>query len=231
MDLEFLRRTNGCDREEEELIIETGEDFQARVERETEPPLYYLFRCDSFWGCDKYTPTTTLTSPRTHTDSLFVDEEELQELTDSESIHSSSKPKTNHVKHYKSIFHKTSRRYIYMFRHLKQSFMPRKDFHAILEVVHKTLNKVVRKLFENNTNDFMKELIFPGCRLEAIKLKGKKVQGCMIVMVVDAVKKERESIRAELSMHVTNDVANIVPPQIDSFFKKLYVNLYLYGLY
>ncbi|GJW77722.1 hypothetical protein Tco_0139404 [Tanacetum coccineum] len=187
----------------------------------------YLFRCDSFWGCDKYTPTTTLTSPRTHTDSLSTDKKELQELTNSESIPSSSKPKTDRVKHYKSIFHKMSRRYRYMFRHLKQSFMPRKDFHAILEVVHKTLNKVVRKLFHKNTNDFMKNNI-PKVVAEAIRLEREKVKGDIAVMVVDAVKKERESIRAELSLHVTNDVANTVPPQIDSFLRNYMSNHILY---
>ncbi|GJW77725.1 hypothetical protein Tco_0139407 [Tanacetum coccineum] len=51
-----------------------------------------------------------------------------------------------------------------------------------------------------------------------------KVKGDIAVMVVDAVKKERESIRAELSMHVTNDVANIVPPQIDSFLRNYMSN-------
>ncbi|GKA93329.1 hypothetical protein Tco_0815315, partial [Tanacetum coccineum] len=36
------------------------------------------------------------------------------------------------------------------------------------------------------------------------------VKGDIAIMVADAVKKEPESIRAELSMHVTNDVANTI---------------------
>ncbi|GJW11639.1 hypothetical protein Tco_1577466 [Tanacetum coccineum] len=49
-----------------------------------------------------------------------------------------------------------SRRYGYMFRHLKTSFMPRKDFKAITDGVHATLNKVVQPMIDHNTNDFMK---------------------------------------------------------------------------
>nr|GEZ48162.1 hypothetical protein [Tanacetum cinerariifolium] len=38
-------------------------------------------------------------------------------------------------------------------------------------------------------------------------------------MVVDAMQKERENIQDKLSGHVTNDVANIVPSQVDSFLR------------
>nr|GEU87664.1 mitochondrial import receptor subunit TOM6 homolog [Tanacetum cinerariifolium] len=74
----------------------------------------------------------------------------------SQPITSSSKPKSYHVKYYKSVFHKMSRRYGYMFRHLKQSFMPRKDFGTINKGVHATLKEVVSKMVDHNTNDFMK---------------------------------------------------------------------------
>ncbi|GJZ44570.1 hypothetical protein Tco_0591825 [Tanacetum coccineum] len=105
---------------------------------------------------------------------------------------SSSKPKPDRAKKYKSVFHKISKRYGYMFRHLKTSFMPRKDFKAITEGVHATSQKVVPPMIDHNTNEFMKNKL---------------------------PKKERENIWAELSGHVTNDVANIVPSQVDSFLR------------
>ncbi|GKC41065.1 hypothetical protein Tco_1053449 [Tanacetum coccineum] len=73
---------------------------------------------------------TPIRSPRTHIAPLSSDKETLQELTASDHTPSSStpKPKQDRFKHYKSVFHKKSRRYGYMFRHLKQSFMPRKEF-------------------------------------------------------------------------------------------------------
>ncbi|GKC46801.1 hypothetical protein Tco_1064523 [Tanacetum coccineum] len=49
-----------------------------------------------------------------------------------------------------------SRRYGYMFRHLKTSFMLRKDFKAITDGVHATLKKVDPSMIDHNTNDFMK---------------------------------------------------------------------------
>ncbi|GJW11640.1 putative reverse transcriptase domain-containing protein [Tanacetum coccineum] len=48
------------------------------------------------------------------------------------------------------------RRRIYMFRHLKTSFMSRKDFIDITDGVHATLKKVVPPMIYHNTNDFMK---------------------------------------------------------------------------
>ncbi|GKB16844.1 hypothetical protein Tco_0850767, partial [Tanacetum coccineum] len=88
----------------------------------------------------KDTPTTTTPrSPRTHTDSLSSNKEELKELTAFEPSSFSPKPKTDCFKHYKSVSEKMSRRYDYVFRHLKQSSMPRKDFNAILILVHATL--------------------------------------------------------------------------------------------
>ncbi|GJX40433.1 hypothetical protein Tco_0255423 [Tanacetum coccineum] len=73
-------------------------------------------------------PPTPIRSPRTHTSPLSSDKKKLQELTASDSTPSSSKPTTSSsklkpdcVKQYKSVFHKMSRRYGYMFRHLKTS--------------------------------------------------------------------------------------------------------------
>ncbi|GJW33996.1 hypothetical protein Tco_0054028, partial [Tanacetum coccineum] len=85
------------------------------------------------------------------------------------------------------------RRYGYMFRHLKQSSIPRKYFGAINKGVYETLKEVVPKMIDHNTNESMKNNL-PRA-------------------------KERENNRVELSGQVTNDVANIVPTQVDSFLR------------
>ncbi|GKC90543.1 hypothetical protein Tco_1151192 [Tanacetum coccineum] len=89
---------------------------------------------------------------------------DLQELTASDPTPSSSKqtnlsskPKPNHVKQYKSLFHKMSRRYGYMFRHLKQSFMPGKNFKAITDAVLTTLKKVAPKMVDHSRNNALIE--------------------------------------------------------------------------
>nr|GEX36906.1 retrovirus-related Pol polyprotein from transposon TNT 1-94 [Tanacetum cinerariifolium] len=108
-------------------------------------------------------PPTLIRSHMTHIDPLSSNKERLQELTasyrtpsSSTPTTSSSKPKPDHVKQFKSVFHKISRRYGYIFRHLKTSFMLRKDFKAITKGVHVSLKKVVSLMIDHNTNDFMK---------------------------------------------------------------------------
>ncbi|GKE65700.1 hypothetical protein Tco_1519861, partial [Tanacetum coccineum] len=68
--------------------------------------------------------------------------------------------------------------------------MRRKDLKAISDVVHVTLKKVVTKLVDNNTNDFMKNNL-PKVVAEAIRLEREKVKADIAVMIDDAVKKER----------------------------------------
>ncbi|GKA95254.1 hypothetical protein Tco_0817292 [Tanacetum coccineum] len=115
----------------------------------------------------------------------------------SEPSSSSPKPKTDRVKKYKSVFQKMSTQYDFMFRHLKQLFMPRKDFKAIIEAVHTTLKKVVPSMVDKTTNDIVKNNL-PKFVADEIRLGRQKVQNDLATMVVDVVKKERESIRAEL---------------------------------
>ncbi|GKE30213.1 hypothetical protein Tco_1445597 [Tanacetum coccineum] len=149
-----------------------------------------------------------------------VDKEELQELTASDPIPSSSKPttsspkpKSDRVKQYKSVFKKMSRRYRYMFIHLKQSFMQKKDFKAITKTVHATFKKVVPSMVDKTLNDIMKKNL-PKIVADRIRSERQKVHNDLATLVADAAKKERESIRAELFSQVTHDVANIVPSQM-----------------
>ncbi|GJQ93718.1 hypothetical protein Tco_0004857 [Tanacetum coccineum] len=93
----------------------------------------------------KDTPLTTpIRSPRTHTDSLSSYKEELKELTTSKTTSSSSKPKTDRSKHIQGAIARMSKRYGYIFRHMKKSFMPRKDMDAIGKIVEETLKKQER---------------------------------------------------------------------------------------
>ncbi|GKC72665.1 hypothetical protein Tco_1118548 [Tanacetum coccineum] len=121
-----------------------------------------------------------------HKESL-EDKEELEELTASEPSSSSPKLKTKRSKFFKDILARMSKRYGYMFCHMRQSFMLKKDMEAISNAVHATLKKVVPPMVDKTTNDIVKK---------------------------NLSKNKRESIRAELSMQVSNDVANVVPLQI-----------------
>ncbi|GJU11466.1 hypothetical protein Tco_1133862 [Tanacetum coccineum] len=129
-------------------------------------------------------PTTPIRSPRTHSASLSSD--------NFDPTPSSSKPTTSSPK--------------LMPDHVKR-------FKAIIEGIHATLKKVVPKMVDHKTNDFMKNNL-PKAIAEAIQSERKKVQDDIAAMVADSVQKERQNIRAELSVQVTNDVANIVPSQM-----------------
>nr|GEW49642.1 hypothetical protein [Tanacetum cinerariifolium] len=138
--------------------------------------------------------------------------EELQELmasdptaSSSKSTTSSPKPKSYRVKQYKSVFHKMSRRYGYTFRHLKQSFMPMKDFKAITEVVYATLKKVVPSIVDKTLNDIIEKNI-PKIVADRIRSERQKVQNDLATLVVDAIKKEQGSIRVKLFVEVTHDM-------------------------
>ncbi|GJY29033.1 hypothetical protein Tco_0404800 [Tanacetum coccineum] len=123
----------------------------------------------------KDTPlTTTHISPRTHTDSLSSDKEELKEFLAFEPLSSSPKPKTERSKFFKGILTRMSRQYDYMFRHLRQSFMPKKDMQAISNVVHVTLKKVVPPMVDKTTNDIVKKNL-PKVVAKAIRLERQKV--------------------------------------------------------
>nr|GEX64207.1 hypothetical protein [Tanacetum cinerariifolium] len=108
------------------------------------------------------------------------------------------------IRQYKSVFHKMSRQYGYMFRLLKQLFMPRKDFKAIIEGVHATLKKVVPKMVDHNTNEFMKNSL-PKAIAKAIQSERKNIQDDIAAMVDDSLQKERANIRAKLSVQMKDD--------------------------
>nr|GEU34334.1 hypothetical protein [Tanacetum cinerariifolium] len=88
----------------------------------------------------------------------------------------------------------------------------------------KTDHKVISKIVDHNTKDFMKNNL-PRVVAEAIKCKRQNVKKDIATMVVEAVQKEREKIRAKLSGQVNNDIDNIAPSQVDSFLREYTVDV------
>nr|GEU60325.1 hypothetical protein [Tanacetum cinerariifolium] len=111
---------------------------------------------------------TPIRSPKTHISPLATDKETLQELmktaqdapsssdkekrkelTAADPIYSSStpssstpKPKRDCFKQNKNVIFQISRRYGYMFRHLRQSFIPRR---SLPSMVDKRVNEIANK--------------------------------------------------------------------------------------
>ncbi|GJX91538.1 hypothetical protein Tco_0344864 [Tanacetum coccineum] len=76
---------------------------------------------------------------------------------------------------------------------------------------------------DKTTNDIVKKNLST-IVAEAIRLEREMVKANIVAMVDEAVKKKHEHTRAELSLHVTNDVANHVPTQVDSFLQNYMSN-------
>ncbi|GKA69472.1 hypothetical protein Tco_0775536 [Tanacetum coccineum] len=82
-------------------------------------------------------------------------------------------------------------------------------------------------MVDKATNDNMKKNL-PKIVVEGISLEREKVKADIASTVAEAVKKEHERKRAEISTQVSNDVANNVPPQVDSFLQNYMNNHILY---
>ncbi|GKE30444.1 hypothetical protein Tco_1445828 [Tanacetum coccineum] len=115
-----------------------------------------------------------------------------------------------------------SRRYGYMFHHMKKQFMTRKDMDTIANKVKDTLKVVVPKMVNETTDQNMRDNL-PMVVSEGIKLEREKTKVDIALMVADAVRKEQERTRAKLSLQVSNDLATNVPPHVDAFLRN-YMN-------
>ncbi|GJS95350.1 hypothetical protein Tco_0802318 [Tanacetum coccineum] len=102
--------------------------------------------------------------------------EELKELMTFEPTSSSTKPKTLCSKHIKGVIARMSMRYGYIFRHMKKSFMPRKDMDVLGNMVEETL-----------------------------KLERENTKADIVAMVAEAERKEQECTRATLSSQMKDD--------------------------
>ncbi|GJY21967.1 hypothetical protein Tco_0394533 [Tanacetum coccineum] len=125
---------------------------------------------------------------------------ELQELMTSNPTPSSSKPTTSSPKP-------------------KSNHVKKKDFKA--EAVRATLKKVVTSMVDKTINDIMKKNL-PKIIANRIRFERQKVQNDLAILVADAVKKERESIRAELSLqHPIANASSSIPDLQHQLYLKM----------
>ncbi|GJT87600.1 hypothetical protein Tco_1069317 [Tanacetum coccineum] len=143
-------------------------------------------------------------SPRTHIAPISSDKEKLKELivtdpTPSLLTPSSStqKPKRYHFKHNKNVIFQISRRYGYMFRHLRQSFIPRRSLPSMVDT---RVNEITKKTVQLYV-------------VEGLLLDSKKTQDNTAKMIVEALQQEQESLQAELSTQIHNAASNSIPSQ------------------
>ncbi|GJT74148.1 integrase, catalytic region, zinc finger, CCHC-type containing protein [Tanacetum coccineum] len=147
---------------------------------------------------------TPIRSPRTHIAPSSSDKEKLKDLTVTDPTPSSStpssstpKPKRDHFNHTKNVICQISRRYGYMFIHLRHSFIP---IGSLPLMVDKRVNEIAKKTV-------------PLYVAEGLLLDRQKTQDNMAKMIAEALHQVRVSLRAELSTQINNDVSNSIPSQ------------------
>ncbi|GJR63823.1 hypothetical protein Tco_0009888 [Tanacetum coccineum] len=127
-------------------------------------------------------------------------------VTDPTPSSSPPKPKTGRFRWYKSFIQQMGGHYGHLFGHLKKTFMPKKSFHKLAKTLLKTLREFLPLMFNTKVNKIAKTnvLIYV---TEGLLLDKQKTQADV------AIQKERKNLQAEISLQVTNALANSILAQ------------------
>ncbi|GJS81292.1 hypothetical protein Tco_0747833 [Tanacetum coccineum] len=185
-------------------------------------------------------PTTTR-SLRTHSTLISLDTEKLQELTETDTIPSSSTPSssssklfaTNRLlslfkskprcfKRYKSFFDELQGKYGYLFGHLTTRFMPRRKFNELARHLQDIMMESLPKMVDECIKKILQTQV-PLHVAQGIILEREKSQAEVAKMIDDAIHQERENFRSEISSQVNDVITNHIPSQVDSSVALYYI--------
>ncbi|GKD18791.1 hypothetical protein Tco_1207949 [Tanacetum coccineum] len=120
---------------------------------------------------------------------------------------SSSKPKIGCFKRCKSFIHKMGGCYGLLFGHLVKTFMPRKNFNELSEMLYQALKEMLPSMVNKEVNKIAKTIV-PVYVVEGLLLERQKHKDDVAAMIVEAIQKERQTHRVEVISQV-NDVVVI----------------------
>ncbi|GJZ90022.1 hypothetical protein Tco_0661949 [Tanacetum coccineum] len=177
---------------------------------------------------------TTIRSPRIPTNLVSSDTEKLQELTETDTIPSSSTPsssssklsstnhllslfksKSGHFKRYKSFFDKLQGKYCYIFGHLTARFLPRRKFNELARYLQDIMMESLPEMVDERIKKILQTQV-PLHVAQRIILEREKSQTKVAKMIADAIQQERDNFRSEISSHVNDVITNHIPSQVDS---------------
>nr|GEX64309.1 hypothetical protein [Tanacetum cinerariifolium] len=104
-----------------------------------------------------------------------------------------------------------TRRYGYMFRHLKQSFIPRKDFNKMADAIKSTIKKVIPSMVDKKVNKIAKKLVSLYVA-EGLLLDKQKAQTDIVSLVAKAVD-------SFLHDYMSTNILHVHPTQAIEFEK------------
>ncbi|GKE48148.1 hypothetical protein Tco_1479406 [Tanacetum coccineum] len=88
-----------------------------------------------------------------------------------------------------------------------------KNFHELATALQSTLKEVLPSMVDIRVNEIAKMTI-PLYVVKGLLLDRQKTQVDVAAMIVEAIKKEHENLHAEITLQVTNAIANNIPSQI-----------------
>ncbi|GJY38528.1 hypothetical protein Tco_0424892 [Tanacetum coccineum] len=143
-----------------------------------------------------------------------ADKEKLQELTVTNTTPSSSTPsssstkhKTGHFKRCKSFIHQMGGCYGLLFGHLIKTFMPKKNFNELSEMLYQALKEMLPFVVNKEVNKIAKTIV-PIYVAEGLLLERKKTQSNVAAMIAKSIQKERENLHAEIKFEkITTAIA------------------------
>ncbi|GJT06482.1 hypothetical protein Tco_0840944 [Tanacetum coccineum] len=178
-------------------------------------------------------PTTTR-SLRTHSTLISLNIEKLQELTETDTIPSSSTPSssssklfaTNRLlslfkskprcfKRYKSFFDELQGKYGYLFGHLTTRFMPGRKFNEFTRHLQDIMMESLPKMVDEHIKKILQTQV-PLHVARGIILEIEKSQEEVAKMIANAIQQERENFLSEISSQVNDAITNHIPSHVDS---------------
>nr|GEU69913.1 sucrose synthase 7-like [Tanacetum cinerariifolium] len=107
-------------------------------------------------------------------------------------------------------------RYDYLFGHRRTAFMPRKSFHELANHLQEVMQESIHSMVDSQVKEVTKTTV-PVYVAVGLILERKKTQAIVAQIAADAIQKECENLRAEITLQINNDISNHIPSQADKY--------------
>ncbi|GJW46442.1 hypothetical protein Tco_0078088 [Tanacetum coccineum] len=100
-----------------------------------------------------------------------------------------------------------------LFGHLTKTFKLKKNFNQLSTMLFEALKEMLPSMVNKEVNKISKTTV-PVYVAEGLLLERQKTQADVAAMIVEAIKKERNNLCAEIILQVSDAITNHIPPQI-----------------
>nr|GEU82375.1 retrotransposon protein, putative, Ty1-copia subclass [Tanacetum cinerariifolium] len=151
--------------------------------------------------------STTIRSPRIHSTLISSDTKKLQELTVNDLPPSFSTPSSSSPKPKLSAS-----------QHIITRFMPKKKFYVLAQHLQEVMEESLPKIVDTRVQELTKTQV-PIYVGHGLIMERHKIKLMWQRSFADAIKQDRENLRAEITSQINNTITNHIPYQVDSSVK------------